>query len=59
VQSPAGLVPTGAVADHYGVGAWRDLGADLFQMMAHGFGVGLGMMIAAPTARSGQIAPKR
>ena len=38
-QSAAGLVPAGAVAEQDGMGARRDLGADLFQMLTHCFGV--------------------
>ena len=36
------LMPAGAVADQYGVGAGRDLGADFLQMRIHRLGVGVG-----------------
>ena len=35
-------MPAGAVADQYGVGAGRDLGADFLQMRIHRLGVGVG-----------------
>jgi len=38
---PPGLVPTGAVANQYGMGQRRDLGADHLQMVAHRLGIDL------------------
>ena len=57
-QPAALLKPADAIADRHGMSARCDLGADLHQMQVHGLSVGMGMMIAAPTARLGQIAPK-
>jgi nitrogen fixation protein FixH len=37
----------------------RDLAADLAQMLGHRLAVDARLMMAAPTARSGQIAPNR
>ena len=39
-QFPAGLVPSRAVAEHHGMRARGDLGADLRQVDAHGLAVG-------------------
>ena len=39
-QSLALLMPTGAIADHDGMGARGNLGTDLFEVFVHGFSVG-------------------
>ena len=39
-QFASGLVPSRAVADHHGMRAWGDLGADLCQVDAHRLAVG-------------------
>ena len=57
-QPFAFLVPSSAVADQQAMRAGGNLGADFGEMLIHRLDVHPGMMIAAPTPRSGQIAPK-
>ena len=39
-QFASGLMPSGAVADHRGDGAWRDMQADFGEMQGHALGAG-------------------
>lgn len=57
-QVLAPLVPTRTVADDDRNRARCNLRADFLQMLVHSLRVGAGMIMAAPTPRAGQMAPK-
>lgn len=54
----AGEVPAGLIQQKDGMGAWVDLGCDLFQVLVHGMAVAVGHDQAGALALAGQIAPK-